>query len=75
MVNSKQSRWLVLLNEGHCTLYYHLTLEQCSPEGTDNEPLGTGLAGAGAGEVGSEGHRLKLLIRPWLGVRRAGMKI
>ncbi|XP_023385489.1 cilia- and flagella-associated protein 65 [Pteropus vampyrus] len=39
MVNSKQSRSLVLLNEGHCTLYYHLVLEQCSPEGTDNEPL------------------------------------
>lgn len=42
MVNSKQSRWLVLLNEGHCTLYYHLALEQCSPESTNNEPLGTG---------------------------------
>lgn len=42
MVNSQQSRLLVLLNEGNCTLHYHLFLEQCSPEGISNDPLGTG---------------------------------
>nr|XP_019597442.1 PREDICTED: cilia- and flagella-associated protein 65 [Rhinolophus sinicus] len=39
MVNSQQSRLLVLLNEGNCTLHYHLFLEQCSPEGISNDPL------------------------------------
>lgn len=40
-MNSKQSRTLVLLNNGDCTLYYRLFLEQCSPEAVDNGPLGT----------------------------------
>uniref|UniRef100_A0A8D0U5J0 Cilia and flagella associated protein 65 n=1 Tax=Sus scrofa TaxID=9823 RepID=A0A8D0U5J0_PIG len=39
LVNSKQSRTLVLLNDGDCTLYYRLFLEQCSPEAVDNGPL------------------------------------
>ncbi|XP_008582718.1 PREDICTED: coiled-coil domain-containing protein 108 [Galeopterus variegatus] len=39
LVNSKQSRFLVLLNDGNCTLYYRLYLEQCSPEVIDNDPL------------------------------------
>ena len=41
LVNSKQSRFLVLLNDGNCTLYYRLYLEQRSPEAVDNHPLGT----------------------------------
>uniref|UniRef100_G1RCR5 Cilia and flagella associated protein 65 n=1 Tax=Nomascus leucogenys TaxID=61853 RepID=G1RCR5_NOMLE len=39
LVNSKQSRFLVLLNDGNCTLYYRLYLEQGSPEAVDNHPL------------------------------------
>ncbi|XP_032134056.1 cilia- and flagella-associated protein 65 isoform X4 [Sapajus apella] len=39
LVNSKQSRSLVLLNDGNCTLYYRLYLEQGSPEVVDNHPL------------------------------------
>ncbi|XP_063646851.1 cilia- and flagella-associated protein 65 isoform X1 [Pan troglodytes] len=39
LVNSKQSRFLVLLNDGNCTLYYRLYLEQRSPEAVDNHPL------------------------------------
>ncbi|XP_044890430.1 cilia- and flagella-associated protein 65 isoform X2 [Felis catus] len=39
LVNSKQSRLLVLLNDGNCTLYYRLFLEQCSPEVMDDSPL------------------------------------
>uniref|UniRef100_A0A8C7CAS4 Cilia and flagella associated protein 65 n=1 Tax=Neovison vison TaxID=452646 RepID=A0A8C7CAS4_NEOVI len=39
LVNSKQSRSLMLLNDGNCTLYYHLFLEQCSPQVVDNGPL------------------------------------
>ncbi|EHA97571.1 Coiled-coil domain-containing protein 108, partial [Heterocephalus glaber] len=38
LVDSKQSRNLVLLNDGNCTLYYHLYLEQRSPEGLDHDP-------------------------------------
>ncbi|KAM5267433.1 cilia- and flagella-associated protein 65 isoform 1-T1 [Hipposideros larvatus] len=38
-VNSKQSRLLVLLNEGNCTLHYHLFLEQHSPESISNDAL------------------------------------
>nr|XP_012595751.1 cilia- and flagella-associated protein 65 isoform X1 [Microcebus murinus] len=39
LVNSEQSRSLLLLNEGNCTLFYRLHLEQCSPEVTDDQPL------------------------------------
>ncbi|XP_035161653.2 cilia- and flagella-associated protein 65 isoform X5 [Callithrix jacchus] len=39
LVNSKQSRFLVLLNDGNCTLYYRLYLEQGSPEVADNHSL------------------------------------
>uniref|UniRef100_A0A673TA59 Cilia and flagella associated protein 65 n=1 Tax=Suricata suricatta TaxID=37032 RepID=A0A673TA59_SURSU len=39
LVNSKQSRLLVLLNDGNCTLYYRLSLEQCSPEVVGDSPL------------------------------------
>ncbi|XP_004402829.1 PREDICTED: coiled-coil domain-containing protein 108 [Odobenus rosmarus divergens] len=39
LVNSKQSRLLMLLNDGNCTLYYRLFLEQCSPEVVDDSPL------------------------------------
>ncbi|KAB1279386.1 Cilia- and flagella-associated protein 65 [Camelus dromedarius] len=39
LVNSKQSRILVLLNDGNCTLYYRLLLEQNSPEVVGNGPL------------------------------------
>lgn len=42
VVNGEQSRLLALLNEGNCTLYYRLFLEQCSPEGARDEALGTG---------------------------------
>lgn len=59
LVNDKQSRLLMLLNDGNCTLYYRLFLEQCSPVVVDNSPLGTrawAWAGAGAGEAGSEGR-------------------
>lgn len=57
LVNDKQSRLLMLLNDGNCTLYYRLFLEQCSPVVVDNSPLGTrAWAGAGAGEAGSEGQ-------------------
>nr|XP_036872459.1 cilia- and flagella-associated protein 65 isoform X2 [Manis javanica] len=38
LVKSKQSRMLVLLNDGNCTLYYRLSLEQCSPEVISNDP-------------------------------------
>ena len=55
LVNSKQSRLLVLLNDGNCTLYYRLFLEQCSPEVMDDSPLGTqAWAWTGAREAGSE---------------------
>ncbi|XP_046498897.1 cilia- and flagella-associated protein 65 isoform X4 [Equus quagga] len=39
LVNSKQSRLLVLLNEGSCTLYYRLFLEQGSPKVVGDDPL------------------------------------
>ncbi|XP_022355528.1 cilia- and flagella-associated protein 65 [Enhydra lutris kenyoni] len=39
LVNSKQRRSLMLLNDGNCTLYYRLFLEQCSPQVVDNGPL------------------------------------
>lgn len=43
VVNNQQSRFLVLQNEGNCTLDYRLFLEQHSPENISNDPLGTGL--------------------------------
>lgn len=43
VVNNQQSRFLVLQNEGSCTLDYRLFLEQHSPESISNDPLGTGL--------------------------------
>lgn len=64
LVNSKQSRLLVLLNEGSCTLYYRLFLEQGSPEVVGDDPLGTqswARAGAGAGEEGRGGHWFRLV--------------
>lgn len=42
LVDSRQSRSLVLLNDGNCTLYYRLYLEQHSPEGPNQDPPGTG---------------------------------
>ncbi|XP_023366136.1 cilia- and flagella-associated protein 65 [Otolemur garnettii] len=39
LVNDKQSLSLVLLNEGSCTLYYHLYLEQLSPKVIEDQPL------------------------------------
>ncbi|KAM6151943.1 cilia- and flagella-associated protein 65 [Erethizon dorsatum] len=38
LVDSKQSGSLVLLNDGNCTLYYRLYLEQHSPKGLDHDP-------------------------------------
>lgn len=59
LVNSKQSRSLKLLNDGNCTLYYRLFLEQCSPQVVDNGPLGTrARARAGAREASREGRWL-----------------
>ncbi|XP_048200691.1 cilia- and flagella-associated protein 65 isoform X2 [Perognathus longimembris pacificus] len=37
LVNSRQSRDLVLLNEGNCTISYRLVLEQTSPEGLEHD--------------------------------------
>ncbi|XP_069872977.1 cilia- and flagella-associated protein 65 isoform X3 [Dipodomys merriami] len=37
LVNSRQSRDLALLNQGNCTIYYRLTLEQTSPEGVEHD--------------------------------------
>lgn len=61
LVNSEQARMLVLLNDGNCTLYYRLFLEQCSPEAVGNGPLGT-QTWAGLGwEAGNEGRWLRLV--------------
>ncbi|KAM5228716.1 cilia- and flagella-associated protein 65 [Ctenodactylus gundi] len=38
LVDSRQSRRLVLLNDGNCTLYYRLHLKQHSPEGLGHDP-------------------------------------
>ncbi|MBZ3880635.1 Coiled-coil domain-containing protein 108, partial [Sciurus carolinensis] len=37
LVTSRQSRHLALLNDGNCTLYYRLYLEQNSPVGDDHD--------------------------------------
>lgn len=63
LVNGKQSRMLVLRNDGDCTLHYRLFLEQSDPTAVENGPLGT-QAWAGLGPRGrSEGHGLTLVNR------------
>lgn len=60
LVNSTQSRLLVLLNDGNCTLYYRLYLEQCSPKVMGSSPPGTwAWAGTGPREAGRGGQWLK----------------
>ncbi|XP_027821002.2 cilia- and flagella-associated protein 65 isoform X5 [Ovis aries] len=39
LVNGKQTRMLVLLNDGDCTLHYRLFLEQSDPKAVENSPL------------------------------------
>ncbi|XP_077011288.1 cilia- and flagella-associated protein 65 isoform X7 [Tamandua tetradactyla] len=39
LVNSTQSRSLVILNSGNCTLYYHLFLEQSNPKVDGSDPF------------------------------------
>ncbi|KAI4588253.1 hypothetical protein MJG53_002661 [Ovis ammon polii x Ovis aries] len=51
LVNGKQTRMLVLLNDGDCTLHYRLFLEQSDPKAVENSPLGT-QAWAGLGSRG-----------------------
>lgn len=41
LVNGRQTRMLVLLNDGNCTLHYRLFLQQSHPEAVGNGPLGT----------------------------------
>ncbi|CAH6791790.1 Cfap65 [Phodopus roborovskii] len=38
LVNSREIKSLVLLNDGNCTLYYRLVLEQHRPKGPNNDP-------------------------------------
>ncbi|XP_031223880.1 cilia- and flagella-associated protein 65 isoform X3 [Mastomys coucha] len=38
LVNSQEVKSLVLLNDGNCTLYYRLILEQHRPKGLNNDP-------------------------------------
>ncbi|XP_040609232.1 cilia- and flagella-associated protein 65 isoform X3 [Mesocricetus auratus] len=38
LVNSREVKSLVLLNDGNCTLYYRLVLEQHRPKGLNNDP-------------------------------------
>ncbi|XP_052605856.1 cilia- and flagella-associated protein 65 isoform X1 [Peromyscus californicus insignis] len=38
LVNSREVKPLVLLNDGNCTLYYRLVLKQHSPKGLNNDP-------------------------------------
>lgn len=50
-MNSQEVKSLVLLNDGNCTLYYRLILEQHRPKGLNNDPCGTeAWAGSGARE-------------------------
>lgn len=50
LVNSQEVKSLVLLNDGNCTLYYRLVLEQHRPKGLNNDSCGTeAWAGAGPG--------------------------
>ncbi|KAB0379834.1 hypothetical protein FD755_007618 [Muntiacus reevesi] len=39
LVNGRQTRMLVLLNDGNCTLHYRLFLQQSHPEAVGNGPL------------------------------------
>ncbi|XP_035294734.1 cilia- and flagella-associated protein 65 isoform X2 [Cricetulus griseus] len=41
LVNSREVKSLVLLNDGNCTLYYRLVLEQHRPKGLNNDPCET----------------------------------
>lgn len=41
LVNSREVKSLVLLNDGNCTLYYRLVVEQHRPKGLNNDPCGT----------------------------------
>ncbi|XP_076787763.1 cilia- and flagella-associated protein 65 isoform X1 [Arvicanthis niloticus] len=38
LVNSQEVKSLVLMNDGNCTLYYRLVLEQHRPKGLNNDP-------------------------------------
>ncbi|KAL1770997.1 coiled-coil domain-containing protein 108 isoform X1 [Sigmodon hispidus] len=38
LVNSREIKSLVLLNDGNCTLHYRLVLEQHRPKGLNNDP-------------------------------------
>ncbi|KAF7469989.1 Hypothetical predicted protein [Marmota monax] len=58
LVTSRESRNLALLNDGNCTLYYRLYLEQHSPVGDDHNSPGT-QTWAGAG-VRGRGAALEL---------------
>lgn len=50
-MNSQEVKSLVLMNDGNCTLYYRLVLEQHRPKGLNNDPCGTeAWAGSGARE-------------------------
>lgn len=50
-MNSREVKSLVLLNDGNCTLYYRLVLEQHGPNGLNNDPCGTeAWAGSGVRE-------------------------
>ena len=51
LVNSREVKSLVLLNDGNCTLYYRLVLEQQGPKDFNNDPCGTeAWAGSGVRE-------------------------
>lgn len=41
LVNSQEVKPLVLLNDGNCTLYYRLVLEQHRPKGLHSDSCGT----------------------------------
>lgn len=45
-MNSQEVKPLVLLNDGNCTLYYRLVLEQQEPKGLKSDPCGTVLRSA-----------------------------
>ena len=61
LVNGRQTRMLVLLNDGNCTLHYRLFLQQSHPEAVGNGPLGT--------QAGVRGTGSHWLTRPWSGDR------
>lgn len=50
LVNSREVKSLMLLNDGNCTLYYRLVMEQHRPKGLNNDSCGTeAWAGLGSG--------------------------